>query len=764
MGDSQRDKELYSFFKMFRSILFYLLSYTFGNKIRYFDYESAFSNLMVDEGDNLPCHSFDILTETSAKINNTNDFLVNNTLGTSVLCPFRPFFIYCVDLMNEELSGACLSDDWYCVIEQYHICDNTAICLSDECNCPNSNVAIFFCADGRGCINLKMACDGIYDCLDQSDEMVCDGLVEITCKMDDRMSVSGSITNTFFFSKYAFCSDVIGRRVHEYLFPFTDCDKSPCVNQDIPGKFFGYQNSDQCTTNILNIDIDETEYLKGTINFTLLCVVYCKNLISKETCKNFVYGFSELFVAFRCSTVKNDELTVVATDVVCDGKFDCHDKSDELYCLGRFYCTNPDSEVVSWIPQSAVCNSYKDCENGIDECSNCSDSLLSSDQFLVRNHGIFTWLVLSCIFNLIMNPLSAWKDFNSKWKNQPMYINVDKILKLQICFYDVAIGFYLLSLVIANIKFYGQYCMFDQEWRYGWICKSLGILYNFSSHGSLLTVFLMSLTRAYKCTYSFSEGLSLKSIVSLSIVLAIMNISHSVIPVLPIEEIQNIFRVMMPFSQSNPFIMNEFNNLSHVNRIHSKYFGEKATDKGLFEKIEALKLITNTPEIFDYKELSFYSWSPVCVQDIYGFREPLEVYKRMYITIIFAILISITYFYIIIFKVSIRSRRRVNPVGEDDYEMDLWAKVTLIIGTKLISWLTILGAMVYYNLTKKYVPNGWFEITAICILPINSLLNPVFNTDLLKSLRKVVVVRCCQNSEQQNNEMELQPTEQIVSN
>ena len=739
-------------FAMLRSIFFHLLNFTLGNNIRYFDYDVAYSEILaVDGGSYPPCHGLDVYFEPP-KISYYDDFLVNNSEGTSVQCLFRPSFNRCFDWVNKEITASCLSDTWYCVIEQHHVCDGTSICLSDECNCPNSNDSLFFCADGRGCTNLEMACDGRYDCLDKSDEMACDGLMEFTCKPYDKISEIGSIANTLFLSKYTFCSNFYGS---SYLFPYNDCDKSPCINQEISGKVSGRENSLQCTTNIMDMDIDPEEYHNKKINFTWLCVGHCKNLMSKEACKNFDYSSSELYhLAFRCSTMKNDRYQEIRSEVVCDGTFDCHDKSDEIHCLDRFYCTTPDSEVVSWIAQSAVCNSYKDCANGIDECSNCSDGMLSSDQFLVRNHAVFAWLVFACIFNLIMNIWSAWKDATSKWKNQPTLIKVDKFLRLQICFYDVTMGFYLLSLVITNIRFYEQYCKFDLEWRYGWICKILGILYNFSSHGSLVTVFLMSLTRAFKCISSFPQGISFKATVSLSIVIAIINISNSVIPVLPIEEIQNIFRIMMTFSQSNPFIMNEFNNLKHVNRIYSKYFGEKATAPGLYEKLRALKLITNTPEIFDYKELSFYSWSPVCVQDMYGFREPLKVYKIVYITVISAILMSMTFCYIIILKGFIKLRRQVNPMGDINYERDLRAKVTFIIGTKLICWLTIVGAMMYYNFTKEDVPDGWFVITAIYIIPINSLLNPVVNSDILKSLGKLLAVWSCKNSDPENIEPE----------
>ena len=84
--------------------------------------------------------------------------------------------------------------------------------------------------------------------------------------------------------------------------------------------------------------------------------------------------------------------------------------------------------------------------------------------------------------------------------------------------------------------------------------------------------------------------------------------------------------------------------------------------------LDALKSMTNSPDFFRYSELSFYSWSPVCIQDLYGYRESLKAYKVCYITFIVIALICLTISYVKIVQVFLKSRRVVNPAGNADEE------------------------------------------------------------------------------------------------
>ena len=58
-----------------------------------------------------------------------------------------------------------------CLIPDSWVCDGFSTCLTEECGCGED---VFVCADGSGCISLSQVCDSRADCLDASDECVCE--------------------------------------------------------------------------------------------------------------------------------------------------------------------------------------------------------------------------------------------------------------------------------------------------------------------------------------------------------------------------------------------------------------------------------------------------------------------------------------------------------------------------------------------------------------------------------------------------------------
>ena len=72
--------------------------------------------------------------------------------------------------------------------------------------------------------------------------------------------------------------------------------------------------------------------------------------------------------------------------------------------------------------------------------------------------------------------------------------------------------------------------------------------------------------------------------------------------------------------------------------------------------------------------------------------------------------------------------------GQNAAAPSLALKVSLMIGTQLASWLSFILAAVYFQIVSDSPPSLLFEVLALVVLPINSILNPIFYSELYKNI------------------------------
>ena len=66
---------------------------------------------------------------------------------------------------------------------------------------------------------------------------------------------------------------------------------------------------------------------------------------------------------------------------------------------------------------------------------------------------------------------------------------------------------------------------------------------------------------------------------------------------------------------------------------------------------------------------------------------------------------------------------------------DLSVKVMLMIGSQLVCWITVMIlTIVYSSFTNLHAPQVLYEVTAVVIFPMNSYLNPIFNSFMYKKM------------------------------
>ena len=136
-------------------------------------------------------------------------------------------------------------------------------------------------------------------------------------------------------------------------------------------------------------------------------------------------------------------------------------------------------------------------------------------------------------------------------------------------------------------------------------------------------------------------------------------------------------------------------------------------------------------------------------------------YKYGYCITITLLLAAVSTSYCLILH---KERKTRNNVGNDvGINREMTVKILLIIGTQLISWISFIGATIYYDLNEG-VPDLIFEIFATVVIPINSVLNPIFYSEIYKTtlMNMKAMMKNCFNVESQQNVIhldELQPKE-----
>ena len=651
---------------------------------------------------------------------------------------------------------------WSCQLNSTDdICNGRSECLTDECNCPNSQSDIFYCADQSGCVTWDRVCDSLQDCLDGSDECFCAGHV-IT------ESPPQASESRICLSEEKFCAINRSGRLST---DSRDGQDFQCKNgsTDMPTNPL-----DEC----MMAAFSEFSFMLMNSPFTApseYCHANCSHI---ENFENGWERFCDHIVTvtykpmqFFCERGDHAEQYTLAH--VCDGEVDCSNAADEISCPlpDRFYCKP--NETAEYVDKNKLCDHSKDCSNGADECGTCQFEVLSSSKFLIKSKIVLGLTVTIGALIIILNIKeghACWKlSCNSKVKA------IDKIFTLQIFFYGSLMGFYMCSIVVAALLLIlkGDYCQLENEWRASSFCSFLGAVFSFSSHGSLLMIACISIVRFLTC-HSLVADIRKRSVVIGSIILNLANLFHSILPTLPFPAILDIFRtdIFLTNLHLNPFFSSNPINISRLKDIHEGMFGDQKI--GVSKMIEKLNNLSSNPEIFDHREISYYGNTGLCVHNIYKSRENHEMYKILYCTVLLLLLTIVSFAYIKIVLKQRNSSRAINPHvgtadGQDSVTTTLTLKVALMIASQLVSWIPFILTVLYFQyLTKKPVSPLVFEVFALVAIPINSLLNPVFYSELYKKVlqrisngrRKIVEFLESSRSPDVGNEIEMRRKEE----
>ena len=638
------------------------------------------------------------------------------------------------DLNTSEISWSCR------LALPTQICDGYSQCLTDECGCENSNSTsdVFYCADGSGCVTWDKLCDDTQDCKDGSDECACP---------DHLVFFSTEIGQWACFSEEYYCENLAG------LSTASDTESLFHDTPDILKKVNCGKGQEE--TNRENNPIASCFEIENTVVPQKLLALFCRvncSVVSRFSdgweryCDNIVSGIHDGYqYSFLCN--RTDYSHGLSLYQVCNGEIDCGNGADESGCPfpDRFHC---DPNVTAeWVHIDKVCDSVKDCSNGADECGTCQFEALSSPEFLIQSKIIVAVTSIMGVLIIVLNikeGYKCWKmDCTSKNKA------IDRTLLLQIFLCDTLMGVYLCCIVFTAmiLKFKGDYCIVEQDWRASSICSTLGVIFSFSSHGSLLAIAAVSITRFISCQGFFRE-MSKRTVIVGSITGASVNLLHSALPLMPINSIQNAFRtaIYLENLNENPFFNSNPVNLSRLDKVYNQIFHQDGGND-IHKMSKELNNITSKHNIFDVIEIGYYGNTGLCVHNIFkdhGDQYLYRVYKILYCAVLLALLSVVCFSYV---KIVLKQRHSNKAVANlnattGSNSADLTLKVALMIGSQLACWISFVMTVMYFQyMTKNPATPMAFEVFALVIIPINSFLNPVFYSELYKKLMRYLYMQ-----------------------
>ena len=284
---------------------------------------------------------------------------------------------------------------------------------------------------------------------------------------------------------------------------------------------------------------------------------------------------------------------------------------------------------------------------------------------------------------------------------------------------------------VKSMIYSGDYCLHDNEWRSSVQCKVLGCLYSVSIHGSLYTVAVLSVTKLYRRV--FDGVLSLKFLCLITVLIFIFAVSHSVLPNLPLTSIQDLLRTSMVFSD-NPFISHF--NLTVLSRMYTVYNGPQPIPD-TYTLLSQLNNISSKPGIFTPIELGFYSYSPLCVPNMYLFQASIYWYQVIYMVIITTLLapVTLSFIYVNCYKLNETIEVQANTDKKDSPDF----KLIIIIGLKLMTWITILSLMAVNAVFNHLITSDLlYQITVIVVFPLGCFINPLYSSSIYKRVGSVL--------------------------
>ena len=675
-----------------------------------------------------------------------------------------------------------------CAQQQCNLTD--VICTS---HCDDENTLCrraFQCADGN-LILASQFCDGVTDCLDNSDEwrsrpgFKCAGSNDICvlplANLHDDVAQCSDSRDLCRGDSCFECLDKQGLKINKRQLcdGYVDCYdfSDECLCETNMRK----ENCDVIFT--LDIDADTTmctyNKLSNRLNHELMNnSPMLLHLVSPEKYHTKLQGFFNPINNERSCETKNGR----TVPTLCDGRPECRDYSDECNCENRpsfcnnhclksveigdrlcdgiedevwkhinnsecprgfdekdcpnrFYCKAGDKVSID---QSQICDGVVNCDDGSDEQAWACARLFSSATEMIDSKFIraIYWIVgiLVVIGNFVVIASTTRMLQTSKLTSS---LQCQHLIVLNISVADFIMGIYLLTIASFSVVFSGYYGEVDHAWRTSLSCSVIGSMAIVSSEASCFLMLILAAFRLYN-VYKPIAAIS-ASTKTWKIWIALVWVMAFILGTLPILP-QTSSYFMHSISFRSPFNPDGSWMKSSLTKFACRYAAlsnQTIENDGTMWDSTRRFLKKNFPQNFDpVREFGYYAETSVCMPRFYVPRGGKSwEFTLILITFNFLSFILIAVCYVtMFFETRKRSRMLQNKnTSILKREATMQKRIARIIATDFFSWVPIC-VLVYVRMSGIEFSSLACQISAVIILPINSALNPFLYSALPEKL------------------------------
>ena len=496
-----------------------------------------------------------------------------------------------------------------------------------------------------------------------------------------------------------------------------------------------------CSQHETSLKLNDIAKTKCTAQKT----VYNFELQQEKKLKKYI-EFGDNDLADKAFTCKNKKC--LQENLVCNFIDDCGDASDESSCIYSHTCTKGFPRTVS---NKKVCNNVFDCSDGSDECSQeCSNDRLlkiTALRYLALFIGIASFLMNS--YTILQG---SYMVFRSKSKS----LRINHFFITLVGTGDWTLGLYLILIASYDIYYDDGYCKLKYEWLTSKTCSFLGVL---STFGSILSVYTMVIVSIYRALKVAGVSLAAKREVYVSVgagtVLVTIAMLLSAIPLVP--AFQDYFSNGMWYKENSIFpTVADMN--SHMQFI-KKY---KQIKNDTTETAETWSYLNNFIEnLYKNDEApkgihkTFYGNDAVCLFKYFVKRSDPQYSYSLMMTVINCVcfvVITLCYTFVVYMtKKDTEKNGMIENKTRKSNQRRIQVKVTMITITDMATWIPFCILAWSYTNGADIPKEGIYQIAAVLLLPINSIMNPIIYNEFPNKVKNAVQAMTSVSQTNQSN-------------